>query len=158
MIRWLHPKRCRAKLPPHEETKSIECHAMAEKISSYPLPPIPGVASSAASMLPVQAAGAVLLKAPLSPPCESSTPPDSHYTKSPDQTTVRAFSYMRFAQKQLSNKPSQSGFPALRRAQVVHAAGTEFLRAPLSPPCDNRVATAALRDNAVAGRKRQTSI
>ena len=71
MIRWLHPKRCRATLPPHEETKSIECHAMAEKISSYSLPPIPGVASSAASMLPVQAAGAVLLKAPLSPPCDN---------------------------------------------------------------------------------------
>ena len=62
MIRWLHPKRCRAKLPPHEETKSIECHAMAEKISSYPLPPIPGVASSAASMLPVQTGKASLRK------------------------------------------------------------------------------------------------
>ncbi|AEE23990.1 hypothetical protein Glaag_3056 [Glaciecola sp. 4H-3-7+YE-5] len=85
----------------------------------------------------VHAAGTAFLRAPLSPPCESSTPPDSHYTKSPDQKTVRAFSYMRFAQKQLGNKPSQSGFPALRRAQVVHAAGTAFLRAPLSPPCES---------------------
>ena len=56
------PKRCRAKLPPHEETKSIECNAMAEKISSYSLPPIRGATSSAASMLPVQTGKASLRK------------------------------------------------------------------------------------------------